>query len=62
MTIETTTKIKIKIKKPTPGQVQCSVNRFTLKGTYTKKAELVCFLRNQVTTANPSAALSYFGL
>lgn len=51
-----------KRKNQTPGLVQRSVNGLTVKDTHTKKAELVCLLRNQVTTANPSAVLSCFGL
>ena len=49
-------------KNQTPGLVQCSVNGLTVKDAHTKKAELVCLLRNQVTTANPFAVLSCFGL
>lgn len=46
----------------TSGLVQCSVNRLTGKDTHTMQAELVCLLRNQVTTANPFAVLSCLGL
>lgn len=49
-------------KNQTPGLVQCSLNGLGVKDTYIKKAELVCLLRNQVTTANPFAVLSCFGL
>lgn len=53
-------KLKKNKKKQTPVLVQCSLNGLAVKDTHTKEAELVCLLRNQVTTANPFAVLSCF--
>jgi len=55
-------KLKKKGKKQTPGLVQFSVNGLAVKDIHTKKVELVCLLRNEVTTANPLAVLSFCGL
>lgn len=52
----------LKGKNQPPGLVLCSVNGLAVKYTHTKKAELVCLLRNQVTTANPFAVLPRFTL